>query len=353
MDVKYFKKIFIDSLIFIYYLFFGVKLSAAKSFKNNATQIKENKNFPEFQKYYQENIIQKNLAFEKIRIKNLKNLIARCRLILLFLASIISINIFVNEFYPLEKTGDNILKSASIYLSISSCALFIYIIIKNFDAYNKEIKSILFTDIFKFVNLSYFVNGSENIEQYEKFGIIPYYKKDLSRTDNLIVGSYNNVEFSFEELGLNIYAHKTPTPFRGFAIKLQFNKKFNGRTIIKKDNGKILNFLRDEHTMNLEKVYLEDVEFEEKFETYSSDQIEARHLLTPSSMERLKNLINFFQAKKFEASFYDNSLFMIFETDLNFLKIDSILREFDLASKVEKLLQEISLIRDLIDELKL
>jgi hypothetical protein len=41
---------------------------------------------------------------------------------------------------------------------------------------------------------------------------------------------------------------------------------------------------------DLEKVKLESTEFENKFIVYSSDQVEARYILTPSFMERLVKL---------------------------------------------------------------
>ena len=56
----------------------------------------------------------------------------------------------------------------------------------------------------------------------------------------------------------------------------------------------------------LEKVNLEDTEFNKKFEVYSQDQIEGRCATTPAFMERLLNLKTVFGAKNIKCSFFDN-----------------------------------------------
>lgn len=43
-------------------------------------------------------------------------------------------------------------------------------------------------------------------------------------------------------------------------------------------------------TKNLEQIVLEDSKFNEKYNIFSDDQVESRYLLTPSFMERLKNI---------------------------------------------------------------
>lgn len=88
--------------------------------------------------------------------------------------------------------------------------------------------------------------------------------------------------------------------FLGMFVVMDFNKDLKGTTVILPDKieGKIgylakivqsLNFGRDEL------VNLEDPEFEKEFVVYSTDQIEARYILSTSFMERvtaLKRKIN-------------------------------------------------------------
>jgi hypothetical protein len=351
-----FKKIisnFFSNLpLFLYYFFFGVN-----SLPIEARKIKVGDKFSEFQQFYQKNIAPKNLLFEQIRIENLKRFMMRCRLVSL---AIIILIILLFIAYKSALFQDKVFESI-FNITFFIASLLIIWPIKALQNFNIEIKSNLFSEIFKFFNFSYLPKGSENIESYQDFAIIPSYHDNISKTEDLIIGSYKNVDFSMEELDLKIETgsgknRRRSRTFRGCVIKLNFHKKFLGRTIVKKDAGKIGNFAQknsNSFLRNLEKINLEDVEFEKIFEVYSSNQIEARYLLTTAFMERLKNLTKFFQAKKFEASFFENSLLLTFATHLNFFEINSIFKEIDLTSEVEKTLEELSLIQDLIDELKI
>ena len=125
---------------------------------------------------------------------------------------------------------------------------------------------------FLFFNFHYNASGSENIAAYEKFSILPKYDSNLSKTEDLVIGFYKNVKFSLEEIDLRVRSQKNESRqiFRGIVIKLNFNKNFLGKTIVKKDIG-IGNFSRkfNSNLSNLERVLLEDIEFEELFAVYS------------------------------------------------------------------------------------
>jgi len=72
--------------------------------------------------------------------------------------------------------------------------------------------------------------------------------------------------------------------FKGLFFSADFNKQFNGCTLVRAGKAGILSGLFG----NL--VKLEDPRFSQQFKVYSSDQIEARYLLTPRMMERLLDL---------------------------------------------------------------
>ncbi len=91
-------------------------------------------------------------------------------------------------------------------------------------------------------------------------------------------------------------------------ILLDMNKNFSGKTIVKRDTGIIGNWFTKKFRRKLDSyasrskllksVKLEDPIFEKKFEVYSSDQVEARYLLTTSFMERILELSNLFSENK-------------------------------------------------------
>lgn len=72
--------------------------------------------------------------------------------------------------------------------------------------------------------------------------------------------------------------------FKGLFFAADFNKYFNGCTLVRAGKAGIFSELFGSL------VKLEDPRFSQHFKVYSSDQVEARYLLTPRMMERLLDL---------------------------------------------------------------
>lgn len=78
--------------------------------------------------------------------------------------------------------------------------------------------------------------------------------------------------------------------FRGFFFIADFQKDFKGQTMVYRNAWIKLRF-------GEKRVKLENPEFEKVFDVYSNDQVEARYLLTPTTMERLLELDKKFPGK--------------------------------------------------------
>ena len=115
---------------------------------------------------------------------------------------------------------------------------------------------------------------------------------DRYHSEDLISGQTGKTPFCFAEVHAE-EKHTTTnskgqtrtyweTLFKGFMFIADFNKDFNGHTIILRDS--FLNFARGN------RVKLENTAFEKLFDVFSTDQIEARYILTPSMMERMIKL---------------------------------------------------------------
>jgi hypothetical protein len=105
--------------------------------------------------------------------------------------------------------------------------------------------------------------------------------------------------------------NKKPTIiFDGTCIILSMNKEFNGVTIFSRDKGGIGNLIFNQTKAGFAKIHLEDPRFESKFEVSSTDQVEARYLLTTSFMERLTALEAINQCGLF-GSFYHGKLMLL------------------------------------------
>ncbi|MBA4746829.1 MAG: DUF3137 domain-containing protein [Muricauda sp.] len=80
--------------------------------------------------------------------------------------------------------------------------------------------------------------------------------------------------------------------FTGMFATMDFNKKFNGTTVVLPDQyeKRIGYMAKTLQSMNLGRdqlVNMEDTEFENEFVVYSTDQTEARYILSPSLMQRI------------------------------------------------------------------
>ncbi|MBQ7450342.1 DUF3137 domain-containing protein, partial [bacterium] len=110
----------------------------------------------------------------------------------------------------------------------------------------------------------------------------------------------------------------------------------------------------DKTKEKFQKVVLEDLDFNKIFNVYSSDQVEARYLVTTSFMERFKNLQDNFGAKVVKCSFYDNNKLMIaISTNKDLFEIGCLYKSFYDKTYLKQFYKELSSIYFLIDYFKL
>ena len=103
----------------------------------------------------------------------------------------------------------------------------------------------------------------------------------------------------------------------------------------------------------MQKINLEDVKFNKKFEVYSQDQIEGRCYVTPAFMERFLNLNTAFGAKKAKCAFFQNQIMFAISTKKNLFEISSINKSLLDFKTFENFYKEISAIYEIIDYFKL
>jgi len=141
--------------------------------------------------------------------------------------------------------------------------------------------------------------------------------------DDLVTGVHGDVDIRFSELNVETMIQMSDgkkerkTAFKGMLFVADFHKDFHGLTVVRPRPPKATGLLRTyfssasqtqkatagmafaermmalpwtPHSMEfgfVNEVELEDPEFMEHFVVYSSDQIEARYILSPSMMRRL------------------------------------------------------------------
>ena len=201
------------------------------------------------------------------------------------------------------------------------------------------------------------------LKQSELFG-----DYNLNKGDDFFYGTYKDVNIVIaEELLQKIsYFYKTSAAlggrmenqqetrkkkiFRGVCILLTMNKNFKGRTVVLKDRG-IFNMFK--HISGLERVKLEDMYFEDLFEVYSSDQIEARYLLTTAFMERMLKLSELYGGKSIQFSFNNNQLLLAIPTDQDMFEACSFFRSNVNKKKIFRVFEQFYTVFSVVDILKL
>lgn len=195
----------------------------------------------------------------------------------------------------------------------------------------------------------------QDIYTFRSLGLVPGW--DRSKYEDRLTGERNDTPFEFFEAHLEEKRTTTDskgrtrttwvTVFRGQCLIVNFHKQFNGVTKVYRDMG-MLNWMAKLGQGKSQKVKLEDPVFEKAFEVYSTDQIEARYILTPDFMERLLGLERTFKGKQVRCAFAGGQMFLCCEGK-NLLEAGSMHRKMDDLGRVREMLEDFAAIFLLID----
>jgi hypothetical protein len=157
---------------------------------------------------------------------------------------------------------------------------------------------------------------------------------DRYRSEDQVSGFAGKTRFSFSELHAE-YKTVTQTKngrqehwhtiLKGIVFCADFNKHFNGETVIRpKDMGAALGAWISKampifSSSGKELIQLESLEFDSEFVTYSTDQVEARYILTPAMMERICQL-NKRCSYTISLSFIDSCVFIAFPLNKDYFE---------------------------------
>ncbi len=103
----------------------------------------------------------------------------------------------------------------------------------------------------------------------------------------------------------------------------------------------------------MQDVKLEDTTFDERFNVYTQDQIEARYILTPVFMERLKSLETSFGTKNIKCSFFDDNIMFAISTNKDLFELGSLYKSIKSKKSIEEFYNQIKSIQDMVKHFKL
>lgn len=226
--------------------------------------------------------------------------------------------------------------------------------------FENKIKKIIMPSVAScFENLSWKNGGASKAYVYEFTQIVPQH--DIWFNDDVFEGNYNGVNFEINETRLlkeRIPQHidkngreveaKYSEVFKGIIIKFNMNKNFTGLTLIKPET--ISHSSPQEY---LRRTTLESVDFEKKYDVFTTDEVEARYIITTAFMNRLDNIKLAFKVKEISCAFYNNNLYIALPTKKDVFSICALNKSLKDSQPYFQMYEEIVSIIKLIDHFKL
>jgi hypothetical protein len=333
---------------FIKYLILGGELPSLQKRNIAFTPFgEEKKSFTEF---YNDNIFPKALEIEQHRIKILRLFRQRCLISILLCLVIITL---FNFFAPssLNSNGNSYSFWMTVAVLVGLGIWSLVPIIK----YETSIKEQIYPIIFKFFgDFEYHAESDMSLPYIASFDILP--PSNYTYLTDSVKGSYKDINLHLCEASFSVQPNTTT--FTGLVILFSMNKNFNGKTMVRsKSNLSSMDLLTRTYItvyQKLTKSQLEDPVFNEKFDVYTTDQVEARYLLTTSFMQRLIDLSNAYASALVECCFFEKSLLVIIPTNQNYFSdTSSAFVPVTFEDDINNIIQQMTNIFGIIDLLKL
>lgn len=197
-------------------------------------------------------------------------------------------------------------------------AFFAYLIYSPYKAFKKKVKNNVMPPFARFFEgFSYRHKKPLSKEHILKSKIFTSFQNVAA--EDCFSGTYSGFgvqicEQSLQDVHYGSKKTRQKTVFQGIIIALELKKNFSAQTLILKNSGL---FGRCQHLSEFSKIKLDNAAFNSVFDVYTSNENEARLILTPLFLECLLDLKQALRGKSLRASFFENKVFIFVETKLD------------------------------------
>ncbi|WP_394147979.1 DUF3137 domain-containing protein [Shewanella atlantica] len=299
------------------------------------------------QAHYDEHIEPLTRKFENRRVACLKNLRQRIYMSIV----IFTIFLFVVFIFVSRQRVD-----LPWFLSLLPLIPLVWWSYRPVMRYRSDVKEQVFPRIFRYFGDDFIFSSTHrmSISELKRSKLLPGYED--AHFEDYVQGTYKGVGIAINELKLTKEVRRdkrneTKTVFSGVMVQLGCHKSFSGHTVVVRNRGSLINFLSDSFK-RLSRVKLEDPRFEKLFDVFSSDQVEARYLLTVAFMERLQELANCFSGQ-FQCAFYEDKLLIMLASRENRFELGSIFNGATFEYEFSQINREMKQLFAMIEVLKL
>lgn len=171
--------------------------------------------------------------------------------------------------------------------------LFVYLVYHS--KFNKQYKSKVVPTLVDVIcpGATYNAKGDFPFELLKASKLYPTGWGEHYKNEDTIRGKVGNTDFVYGELRLSHTQQTGKTSievvdFQGFAFEADFNKHFQGHTLLSTERMHLMS--RVGVFSDYDRITLEDVNFDEHYRTYSTNDQEARYILTPALQHRIMEM---------------------------------------------------------------
>lgn len=241
------------------------------------------------------------------------------------------------------------------FLALGAGGLGVSIALRPLRSWGQRFKADLFGQVFGWFGYDYSPDVPDMLfEPLKSSGILPHYNRRMLQDH--VRGRVDTANFELADCQLirvnqdSKGRQSESTVFHGLIGYYAIPKAFAGRTVLFTDHG-IFNMLGG-FGRSGERVHLEDPRFEEAFEVYSTDQIEARYLLTPAFMERVLAMRDQLGGRM-QAVFTGGRFYLAVHLGRDQFPKPSIFSSVDNLDGINSLVKPVMFIASVVDILKL
>lgn len=301
-----------------------------------------------FALHFKEKILPKLSSLETKRLELLKEY--KKRLPIGFFGAIIVLILFE---VVLNQNNTMDFEDTSIIFAIIGGLAFFWIYTPKIK-FKKLAKESIVSGIASFFGLNYVHEQNLDTDPIIKSKLFPHFNR--VKSEDHFNGKLEDLNFTLAEVNLSYKKDKNSvTIFFGEIVEIEMLKNFQGHTVIVEENQttNLTSGLFNKVDERYQLVTLEDPEFEKIYKVYSTDQIEARYLLTTSFMERILKLKEVLGMAKIKVSFLDNKILLGISSYRDLFEPKGIDTSVYDLSDIYKFLDEINEYKKLIQTLKL
>lgn len=219
---------------------------------------------------------------------------------------------------------------------------------------DENVKEKLMSRLCKKVGFKYnFKPADEVIIPYRGLSIVPGF--DYINLEDGISGEIRGINFNLIEADLEVYdkiksLSNRRSVFKGILADFDYHRSFSGATLVTINENVVSNALSNILKVG-EKVTLEDPEFEKKYKVFSTDQIQARYLLTPKFMQRMLDFSKRLGNNNLQLAFHDGKIFISLERVRNYFEGGNL--QYHNPDYIRKNITDLTIVYYLIDQLNL